>query len=146
MAELEMEVAIDTVAPRAVSAIVRRGERFLLVLRANPPARNMYAFPGGRVEPGETAEAAALRELEEETGIRGTSARPYATYDLTADRGADGPHYLLTVFEVLEPGEFEPRPLDDAADIGWFTAAESRDLPMPPSMHHCIAKLAAGER
>jgi ADP-ribose pyrophosphatase YjhB (NUDIX family) len=38
----------------AVSAIVRRGGRYLLVLRANPPAADMYAFPGGRVEPGET--------------------------------------------------------------------------------------------
>ena len=79
----EIEVPIDTETPRAVSAIVRRGDRYLLVLRANPPAQNRYAFPGGRIDPGETAEEAVLRELEEETGIAATAHRPYATYDLT---------------------------------------------------------------
>ena len=41
----EVEVPINTETPRAVSAIVRRGNRYLLVLRANPPAQNMFAFP-----------------------------------------------------------------------------------------------------
>jgi 8-oxo-dGTP diphosphatase len=140
----EIEVPIDTETPRAVSAIVRRGDRYLLVLRANPPAQNMYAFPGGRVDPGETAEQAVLRELKEETGITASAPRPYATYDLTADRPADEDHYRLTVFTVSEPGTAEARPLDDAAAVGWYDFSETRDLSMPVSMHHCLEKLARG--
>lgn len=142
----EVEVPIETRTPRAVSAIVRRGDSYLLVLRANPPAQNMYAFPGGRVDPDEDAAAAALRELEEETGIVASDARPYATYDLTPDRPASEAHYLLTVFEVTEPGTVEPRALDDAAAVGWFSIDESRHLSMPPSMHHCLEKLARPNR
>lgn len=139
----EVEVPINTETPRAVSAIVRRGNRYLLVLRANPPAQNMFAFPGGRVDPGEDATAAALRELAEETGIIATSARPYATYDLTPDRPAGEDHYLLTAFEVTEPGTVEPRALDDAAAVGWYEIAETRLLSMPVSMHACFDKLEA---
>ncbi|MFN3441149.1 MAG: NUDIX domain-containing protein, partial [Rhizobium rosettiformans] len=51
----------------ASSAIVERAGRFLLVRRGNPPAADLYAFPGGRSEPGETPEETALRELFEET-------------------------------------------------------------------------------
>ena len=61
---------MSSIPKAASSAILQRGNRFLLVLRRNPPAADMYAFPGGRAEPGEMPEETALRELEEETGIR----------------------------------------------------------------------------
>ena len=53
----------------ASSAIVERDGRFLLVRRRNPPAADLFAFPGGRAEPGETPEETAVRELFEETGL-----------------------------------------------------------------------------
>ena len=43
----------------AVSIVVFQNGRFLLVRRGHPPAEGLYAFPGGRVEPGEAAETAA---------------------------------------------------------------------------------------
>jgi len=138
----ETEVPINSQNPAAVSAVVRRGNKYLLVLRANPPAQDMYAFPGGRVDPGEAAADAALRELKEETGIAGISARTYATYDLNASGVAGKTAYHLTVFIVDEPGDVIPLPLDDAAALGWFTIDEAGALSMPPSMHHCFSKLA----
>ena len=127
----------------AVSAIVRRGSRYLLVLRANPPAADMYAFPGGRVEPDERLEEAVLRELAEETGIVGTNPRAFRTFDLSSD-DPRGRRFLLTVFIVEEIAEIEAAALDDAAEVGWFEIGEARRLPMPPSMHECFDLLEAG--
>ena len=53
----------------ASSAILERDGRYLLVRRANPPSADMYAFPGGRAETGETPAETAVREFHEETGI-----------------------------------------------------------------------------
>jgi 8-oxo-dGTP diphosphatase len=47
---------------------MRAGE-VLLVRRGQPPRQGEWSIPGGRIEPGETSRAAALRELQEETGV-----------------------------------------------------------------------------
>ena len=60
----------------AVSVAVVRGNRLLLVKRGREPSRGLHAFPGGRVEPGETNEEAARRELFEETGLRAENLAP----------------------------------------------------------------------
>lgn len=57
----------------ASSAILVRDGRMLLIRRKNPPSYDMFAFPGGRAEPGETPDQTALREFEEETGIHARS-------------------------------------------------------------------------
>jgi len=128
----------------AVSVALERDGRFLLVLRGNPPAQHMYAFPGGRVEPDETPQDAAMRELEEETGLRATNPRPFATFDLGADDPGSGSHFFLTVFRVDDPGG-DPVAQDDAREVGWFTPDEVRSLPVPESMVTCMDMLARGE-
>jgi 8-oxo-dGTP diphosphatase len=131
----------------AVSVALERDGKFLLVLRANPPAQHMYAFPGGRVEPGETLEHAALRELEEETGLKAANPRPFASFDLGS--GAPGEssrsHFFLTVFLADDMGG-EPEAMDDAKAVGWFAPDEIRSLPVPQSMVTCMDMLAGVER
>lgn len=129
---------------RAVSAIVERDGALLMVLRANPPAKGMYAFPGGRVEPGETLEAAALRELCEETGLTGANPRPLITFDLLPQRDDAGlsSHYILTVFLIEDQPETDVEASDDAAHTSWYSPEEIRTLPVPESVLACLDMLA----
>lgn len=126
----------------ASSAIVERDGRYLLVLRSKPPSKAMYAFPGGRGEPGETAAETALRELAEETGIHGENPVLFATYDLSGPEGAPGSlSFFLSVFRVTADPHAVAVASDDAASAGWYTAAELADMPAPDSVRECIARL-----
>jgi ADP-ribose pyrophosphatase YjhB (NUDIX family) len=127
----------------ASSAIVERNGRYLLVRRSKPPSADMYAFPGGRAEPGETPAETAVRELFEETGLQGHAPVLFATYDLPADQadGAGGRHFFLSVFRVEADSAAEAVAGDDAPSLGWYTPAEIATLPAPPSVRDCIARL-----
>lgn len=128
-------------AKPASSAILERDGRYLLVLRRNPPAADMYAFPGGRAEPGESPAETALREFREETGISARDPRLYATYDLNSRSTAS--HFFLSVFRVEADADAVAVAADDAADLGWFTAEEISSLPAPESVRDCIRRLEA---
>lgn len=53
----------------AVGVVCLRGDEVLLIRRGTPPRLGEWSLPGGRIEPGERAIDAALRELREETGV-----------------------------------------------------------------------------
>jgi 8-oxo-dGTP diphosphatase len=118
--------------PQAVSVAVIKDNKLLLVERSRPPAQNMFAFPGGRVEAGEALEDAARRELREETRLTVQQVEVFETYDLDA--------FLLTVFLGLGPSG-DLRAADDAKSAAYFSLEEARALPMPPSMTDCIEQL-----
>ena len=106
----------------AVGAIVFKNNRVLLVRRGKPPAENLWAIPGGRVNIGETLQQAAEREIYEETGIVIEAGKPIYTFDVI-DRDAHGRvrfHYIIV--DVM--GQYlrgTPRAADDARDARWVT-------------------------
>lgn len=53
----------------AVGVVCLKGDEVLLIRRGKPPRVGEWSLPGGRIESGETVQAAALRELKEETGV-----------------------------------------------------------------------------
>lgn len=53
----------------AVGVVCLKGDAVLLIRRRRPPRQGEWSLPGGRIEPGERAVDAALRELREETGV-----------------------------------------------------------------------------
>jgi len=123
----------------ASSAILIRNGRVLLIRRRNAPSFDMFAFPGGRAEPGETPAETALREFLEETGIRAHSPRQFAFYDLQTEN--PGRHFHLTVFLVEADAYAVAEARDDAADAGWYTPEEVRRLNTPASVLDCIDRL-----
>ncbi len=108
-------------APRVgVGVILRRGDEVLLVRRGRPPARGAWSLPGGGQELGETAEAAARRELLEETGLRCGALRLIAHVD-SIHRDAEGRiqyHYTILDFAGIYTGG-EAVAGDDVVDVAW---------------------------
>lgn len=126
----------------ASSAIVERAGRYLLVRRGNPPAADLYAFPGGRAEPGETPEETALRELLEETGLVGRNPRLFETVELQPEVGVVGSHFMLSVFQVDADDTERAEAQSDALEADWFLPQEILDLPIPESVRDCILRLS----
>jgi ADP-ribose pyrophosphatase YjhB (NUDIX family) len=112
----------------AASVALRRGDRFLLVERGRAPARGLFAFPGGRLEAGETPEDAARRELFEETGLEVAELTLFEVMDLGGDE-AGGPVFRLHVFTgAYVAGDAVAS--DDAASVGWYGVDEMEALPV----------------
>lgn len=105
---------------------VEGARRVLLVQRANPPFQGTWALPGGFVDPGEQVEAAAPRELAEETGVRlqAEQLRLLGVYDTP---GRDPRGWTVSVVYLARlRDELSTDGADDAADARWF---DVRDLP-----------------
>jgi ADP-ribose pyrophosphatase YjhB (NUDIX family) len=109
----------------AVLAVVLRGDRFLIVQRAQQPNAGRWGFPGGVLELGETVAEGAMRELREETGIVAEAAGILDVHDAIS-RDAEGRvqfHYtLIAVRGLWRSGEGEPA--DDAAAVAWASRAD----------------------
>lgn len=102
--------------PRAGASIaVIRGADVLLIQRGKPPMAGIWSLPGGRIEPGEAAAAAALRELAEETSVEAEITGLIGVHDAIArtDDGRLVAHYLLAVYAARWLAG-EPRAGDDA--------------------------------
>ena len=97
----------------AVGVVCLRGDEVLLIRRGTPPRMGEWSLPGGRIEPGERAVDAALRELREETGVE---ARILGLIDVVDGIFPEaGRHYVLIDYAAEWTGG-EPVAGDDAAE------------------------------
>lgn len=112
--------------PRAAaSAAILRGPDVLLVERGKGPRRGIWSLPGGHIEPGETAMAAALRELGEETGVAADLAGLLDVHDviMRQPNGELAAHYVLSVYWGRWSAG-EPRAGGDSADARFVPLTE----------------------
>ena len=114
----------------AAVALIDADGRVLLAQR--PPGKSMaglWEFPGGKVEPGETPEAALIRELHEELGIE-TWASCLAPLTFASHAYPDF-HLLMPLFACRRwQGMVEPR---EGQALKWVRPGDLRAYPMPPA-------------
>lgn len=99
--------------------------KVLLVERGLEPYKGRWAFPGGFVKMDESCEEGALRELEEETALKGTYVQQFHTY---SDPNRDPRERVITVafFALVRIQEVEAG--DDANKAQWFAIDEVPQL------------------
>ncbi len=117
----------------AIAVVIHDG-KVLLAKRKKQPDAGMWGFPGGHVEWGETALAAAARELHEETGVLANPVEYLTNYDLlrTDEHGQVTTHYLL-VGVACTYVSGTPIAADDVSDAQWFSIDEIRANTLPMS-------------
>jgi len=99
------------------------GPDVLLIRRGKPPRMGEWSLPGGRIEWGERAVDAALRELTEETGVEAEVLGLLDVVDgLFGER-----HYVLVDYAVRWRSG-EPKAGDDATEAAFWPAPEAVDL------------------
>lgn len=109
----------------AVGVVCLRGDEVLLIRRGAPPRLGEWSLPGGRIEPGERAVDAALRELGEETGV---TARLLGLIDVVDGVFPEIDRHYVLIDYVAEWLSGEPVPGDDAAEARFMPADEAISL------------------
>ena len=124
----------------AAIAVVLRGDKLLLVRRSHKPDAGRWGFPGGKIEPGETVLAAALRELAEETGVAADAVEVLTAVDVIRRDGQTLHHYLL-IAVLCRWRRGDGIAASDAHETGWFDLAAIAGLDKSPDVER-VAKLA----
>ena len=117
----------------AVGAIVFKDDRVLLVRRGKPPAEDLWAIPGGRVEIGETLQEAAEREILEETAITIRARVPVYTFDVIERDTRDRIRFHYVIVDLTADYiRGQPRAGDDASAARWVSSDELATLKVSP--------------
>lgn len=127
-------VTVDTAVFRRVQGRLE----VLLILRGREPFKGMWAFPGGFVEIDEELEAAAARELQEETGLSEVKLEQVQTFGKVG-RDPRGRQITICYGGLLADGQnSEVRGGDDADQAQWF---DLKNLPGLAFDHDEVVKI-----
>jgi 8-oxo-dGTP pyrophosphatase MutT (NUDIX family) len=105
----------------------------------------IWVQPGGHVDPGETAEEAALRETTEETGLAVRHVEPVSLFHVDVHPGPKGhTHYDLRYVLVADP--LDPRPPEhESPEVYWFDFDRACER-AEPALTPALRKLAESSR
>ena len=127
-----------------VGAVILDGDRVLLVKRGHEPLKGHWSLPGGRVELGETLEAALVREVREETGLEITTGPVVEVFD-RIDRASDGRityHFVIVDFACAPAGGLLAH-ASDAEDARWVLVNDLSAYNVTPKATMVIQKAIA---
>jgi 8-oxo-dGTP diphosphatase len=124
-----------------VAAALVDGEGRVLIAQrpAHKQLGGLWEFPGGKVEPGESPEAALMRELKEELDV---TVEPDCLDPFAFASHAYPDFHLLMPLYVIARWKGEPTP-NDAQALAWVRACELRDYAMPPADAVLVERLIA---
>lgn len=131
--------------PRAASsAAIFRGQDVLIVERGKGAMRGLWSLPGGHIEPGERAMAAAIREVREETGIDAVLLGLVDVHDVVVEDGRGGlsAHYVIAVYFGRWLGR-EPVADGDICDARFVALAELDSFNLTPGARAIITRAQA---
>jgi 8-oxo-dGTP diphosphatase len=129
-----ISITVDVV----VFALRERDLHVLLVQRNNDPFAGQWAIPGGFVNDNEPLEAAARRELQEETGLHNVYLEQLYTFG-DPHRDPRGRVISVAYFALVRADEHQIAGADDARDAQWFNVTE---LPLLAFDHDRILRFA----
>lgn len=109
--------------------------KVLLIQRGAAPFKGAWAFPGGFMNMDETTEQCAIRELEEETGLKVTKVHQIGAYS-KVDRDPRGRTITVAYLAIIDTPK-DVKGQDDAAKAEWFPIT---DLPKLAFDHYYIMK------
>jgi 8-oxo-dGTP diphosphatase len=112
---------MDEPEVRAAGGVVRRDGRIAVVHR---PRYDDWSLPKGKLDPGETWEEAALREVREETGLECELGDELSSTRYHDRKGRS----KLVRYWLMDPVEGEFAPNDEVDELRWLTPAEAAAL------------------
>jgi 8-oxo-dGTP diphosphatase len=129
--------------------VVHRKGKMLVVKRANEPHRGLWAFPGGRVESGESPLEAALRETREEVGL---DVEIEGVFDVVtylpgrpeSSRPGRPPKSQVVIVDYLaKPTAGKVKLNAESSDYRWVSPRELDALDTTPQMKACARRFVA---
>ncbi len=107
----------------------QRGDEVLMLYRHKEPNRGLWIAPGGKIEPGESPRACAIRELQEETGLQATAPELRAVItEISPD-----PNWQWLMFVYRTPVAAGAKAAGDGREgrLRWVAIDDVLDLPIP---------------
>jgi len=125
----------------AVSAIIFKEERVLMIKRSKEPNKGKWSIPGGGIELGETLDQAVKREVREECSIEIEVERVFYTTEniIRDDDGRVKYHYVLVDMLAKYAGG-ETKAQSDAEECRWVTAEELSELDITPRLRAVLER------
>lgn len=118
-----------------VAALIEKGNQVLLGERPEGSQAGVWEFPGGKIEPQETPEAALARELQEELGID-AEIGPL----MTATTHSYGEIHILLMIYKVNFWNGEPK-AQHHTSIKWFKTSEIKNLKLPEANQKILKQL-----
>ena len=119
-----------------VGAVLVRNQKILLIQRKNSPAKNLWSIPGGRLNQGESWQAAVEREVREETALVASCGSIIGW----VERKYDDRRYLIADFQIEADNLEEASPGDDAIDLVFASRRQLGELELTPGLIEFLAQ------